>query len=180
MAMIWTIILTCTGRKTLNPSGPDFRDSGAILVAAGSDAIPHDRIRHSNFGNRIDCYAWGERVSTAGSHLGSPEMAINSYRKKLSGTSSAAAIIAGAAILIQSITESNHHFRLGPKQMRQILSDDLLGTPSANGRSIDRIRCDAGSEKNNRSYSFEFQIKKSDKTFHVNNSKINIFSYELT
>ena len=128
-----------TGRKTLNPSGPDFRDSGAILVAGGSDKIPHERIRHSNFGNRIDCYAWGERVSTAGSHLGPPEIAINSYRQRLSGTSSATAIIAGAAILIQSYTAANHHFRLSPKQMRQILGDDLLGTPSANGRSIDRI-----------------------------------------
>jgi hypothetical protein len=109
------------GRKTLNPSSPDFRDSGAILVAAGSDKIPHTPIRHSNFGNRVDCYAWGERVSTAGSHLGPADIAINSYRRKISGTSSASAIIAGAAIVVQSITESNHHFRLNPKQMRQIL-----------------------------------------------------------
>jgi Subtilase family len=127
------------GRKKLNPLNPDFRDSGTILVAAATDKFPHTRIRHSNFGNRIDCYAWGEQVSTAGSHLGPTDIAINSYRKKIGGTSSAAAIIAGAAILVQSITETNHHFRLNPKQMRQILSSDLLGTPSASGRSIDRI-----------------------------------------
>ena len=127
------------GRKTLDPNGPGFRDSGAILVAAGSDSIPHKRIRHSNTGSRMDCFAWGERVSTGGSHLGPSDIALDSYRKKISGTSSAAAIIAGAAILVQSITESNYDFRLSPKQMRQILSDDLLGTPSENGRSVDRI-----------------------------------------
>ena len=127
------------GRKTLDPNGPGFRDSGAILVAAGSDCIPHKRIRHSNFGSRMDCYAWGERVSTGGSHLGPSDIALDSYRKKISGTSSASAIIAGASILVQSILESNYDFRLSPKQMRQILSDDLLGTPSGNGRSVDRI-----------------------------------------
>jgi hypothetical protein len=127
------------GRKTLDPNGPGFRDSGAILVAAGSDSIPHKRIRHSNIGSRMNCYAWGERVSSGGSHLGPSDIAIDSYRKKISGTSSAAAIIAGAAILVQSIAESNYDFRLSPKQMRQILSDDLLGTPSEKGRSFDRI-----------------------------------------
>lgn len=127
------------GRKTFDPKGPGFRDSGAILVAAGSDSIPHKRIRHSNIGSRMDCYAWGERVSTEGSHLGPSDVALNSYRKKISGTSSAAAIIAGAAIIVQSIVDANYGFRLRPKQMRQILGDDLLGTPSENGRSVDRI-----------------------------------------
>src|SRR5579863_1199761 len=127
------------GRKTLDPIGPGFRDSGATLVAAASDSIPHKRIRHSNIGSRMDCYAWGERVSTGGSHLGPSDIAIDSYRKKISGTSSAAAIIAGAAIIVQSIVEANYGFRLGPKQLRQIFSDDLLGTTSANGRVADRI-----------------------------------------
>jgi len=127
------------GKYPLNRSTPDFRDSGAILVAAASDAVPHTKIRHSNFGSRIDCYAWGERVSTAGSHQGSSEMAIHSYSKKINGTSSAAAIIAGAAIIVQNIAESCHHFRLGPNHMRQILGNDLLATASANGRIIDKI-----------------------------------------
>jgi hypothetical protein len=127
------------GRKILNPSSPDFRDSGAILVAGSSDRMPHTPIRHSNFGRRIDCYGWGERVSTAGSHLGPPDIAIHAYRQKIGGTSSASSIITGAAILVQSIAESYQHVRLSSKQMRQILGNDFLGTPSANGRSIDRI-----------------------------------------
>jgi hypothetical protein len=127
------------GRKTLNMNELDFKDSGAILVGAASDKFPHRRIRYSNFGSRINCYAWGERVSTEGSHLGPADIAIESYRNKISGTSSASAIIAGAAILIQGIVESRYHFRLSPGQMRQILSDDLMGTPSAYGRSVERI-----------------------------------------
>jgi hypothetical protein len=127
------------GRRTIDPNSPDFKNSGAIMVAAGSDSTPHTRIRHSNFGNRMDCYAWGERVSTAGSHLGSTELALESYRKKIGGTSSASAIIASAAIVIQSITESNYQFRLNPAQMHQIISHDLLGTSSVHGRTVDRI-----------------------------------------
>jgi len=126
-------------KNSLNPSNPHFKDSGAIMVAAASDAAPHTRIMHSNFGRRINCYAWGERVSTAGFHYDSSEMAIDSYRKKINGTSSASAIIAGVAIVVQSITESNYHFRLSPKQMRGILGNDLLGTSSASGRSIDQL-----------------------------------------
>jgi Subtilase family len=128
-----------SGKNRLNRRSPDFKDSGAILVAAASDSVPHKKIRHSNFGSRIDCYAWGEHVSTERPHFDSSEMAIDSYRKKINGTSSAAAIIAGVAVLIQSIMEYNYHFRLSPKQMRRILSNELLGTLSANGRLIDKL-----------------------------------------
>jgi hypothetical protein len=40
---------------------------------------------------------------------------------------------------IQSIKEANHHSRFSPVQMRQILSDDALGTRSAHGREVDKI-----------------------------------------
>jgi hypothetical protein len=164
------------GRNPLNRLSADFKDSGAILVAAASDAVPHIRIRHSNFGSRIDCYAWGERVSTAGSHIGSSEDAIHSYRKKINGTSSATAIIAGVAILVQSITESNHHFRLGPKQMRQILCNDLLGTPSANGRSVDRLGVMPDLKKIIDYINMvNAALITPDKTVHMNNRKTNHF-----
>ena len=169
-----------SGKKPLNRSSMDFKDSRAILVAAASDALPHKKIRHSNFGNRIDCYAWGERVSTAGAQLDSTEMAIDLYRKKINGTSSAAAIIAGAAIIVQSITESYHHFRLSPKQMRQILSNDSLGTPSANGRYVDRLGVMPDLKK-----IIEYihlvspTLKPISNTDQMSNFKTNIFSYEL-
>jgi hypothetical protein len=170
-----------TGKNPLDRSSADFKDSGAILVAAASDAAPHARIMQSNFGNRVDCYAWGERVSTAGFHHNSSEMAINSYRKKINGTSSASAIIAGAAILVQSVTMYSHHFRLGPKQMRRILSDDLLGTPSANGRSIDRLGIMPDLKKIIDYINLDcLTLKNAEKTNHLSNSKKDIFSHELS
>jgi len=35
--------------------------------------------------------------------------------------------------------EANLNFRLGPAEMRKILSSESYGTPSANGRSVDKI-----------------------------------------
>jgi hypothetical protein len=127
------------GKRILNRWEPDFRDSGAIMVAGASAIVPHKRIYNSNYGSRIDCYAWGESVYTAGSSPKSSNGAINLYTREFCGTSSAAAIIAGVAISVQSIMEANYNLRLGPAEMRKILSSDLYGTPSANGRSIDKI-----------------------------------------
>ena len=54
------------GRIFLNCSSPDFRESGAIIVGAASSAASHGRSSFSNFGSRIDCYAWGENIQTTG------------------------------------------------------------------------------------------------------------------
>lgn len=127
------------GKKALDPGSLDFRDSGAILVAASSLTAPHQRISFSNYGDRINCFASGEYIVTAGNHPGYSGMVINMYTGKFGGTSSATAIIAGAAISVQSIKEANHHSRFDPVQMRQILSDEALGTRSAHGREVDKI-----------------------------------------
>jgi len=132
-------LLEINGEKILNPAGPGFRDSGAIIVAAASSAMPHTRIRYSNYGKRVNCYAWGEHVVTAGFYPGSSGFAINTYTGKFCGTSSASAIIAGAAIALQSIAEANLNSRLSPKQMRTFLSSHTLGTISANGHNADKI-----------------------------------------
>ena len=49
-----------------------FRDSGAILVSAATFSSPHKPIVRGgrpicNFGSRIDCYAWGEKIDTSSS-----------------------------------------------------------------------------------------------------------------
>jgi hypothetical protein len=119
------------GKKVLNRLSPDFMDSGAILVGAGTYTVPHKKISYSNYGNRIDCYAWGEKV------LGTNDHAVNN--DTFCGTSSAAAIIAGAAISIQSICEANLGYRLSPIQMREIFRNKNYGTPTANGIDIDKI-----------------------------------------
>jgi len=127
------------GKRILNRSDPNFRDSGAIVVAGASAGIPHRRIYNSNYGSRIDCYAWGENVYTAGNFPNSSNGAVNLYTNQFCGTSSAAAIIAGVAVAVQSIMEANYNLRLGPSGMRNILSNELYGTSSQNGRSIDKI-----------------------------------------
>ena len=87
------------GKRIFNRWDPDFRDSGAIMVAGASARVPHARIFNSNYGSRIDCYAWGESVYTAGNFPNSSNGAVDRYTNEFCGTSSAAAIIAGVGIL---------------------------------------------------------------------------------
>lgn len=53
------------GKRILwrNVGNADFRDSGAIMVAAASSVAPHTRLAYSTHGARIDCYGW-EKTST--------------------------------------------------------------------------------------------------------------------
>ena len=127
------------GKMVLNRLNADFRDSGAIMVAAATAGVPHRRIYNSNFGSRIDCYAWGEKVYTAGAFPNVSNGAVDRYTNQFGGTSSAAAIITGVALSLQSMMEANYNIRLGPAEMREILTSELYGTQSENGRSIDKI-----------------------------------------
>lgn len=106
-----------------------FRDSGAILVGAAYgkrkevnwiEREPRSRTIFSNFGARVDCFAWGAGVTTLS--------AGNKITKVFDGTSSAAAIVAGAALAVQSVAEANLGFRLDGWQIRTLLSSQ--GTPS--------------------------------------------------
>jgi len=126
-------------KRVFNPTSRFFKDSGAIIVAAASMDVPHKRISYSNYGKRINCYAWGEGVVIAGNYSASSRSAINTYEKDFTGTSSASAIVAGVAIAVQSISETKYNIRLSPSQMRHILSSDQYGTASANGRTRDKI-----------------------------------------
>lgn len=121
-------------RKILDRNSVEFRDSGAILVGACSNEIPHQRSYFTNYGSRVDCYAYGQNVSTAGYFPGSSGIALNTYTNQFGGTSAAAAIVAGAAIAIQNISERNNGIRLSPQQMRSVLNSELYNTISANGR----------------------------------------------
>jgi len=127
------------GNFPFNPHSPGFRDSGSIMVGAAGSSVPHKKMEFSNYGSRVDCFSWGEDVVTASRYPFDSGSAINTFTEKFCGTSGAAAIIAGAAILIQSIFETKHHSRLSPTQMRNILSDVKFGTNSENGRMLDKI-----------------------------------------
>jgi serine protease len=103
------------------------RDSGAILVGAGTSSIPHGRIPTSNYGSRVDCYAWGEAVATCDSDVQGQSL----YRSDFGGTSSAAAVIAGAAIVAQGLA-AQKKTRLWPRDLRRLLSETGSGTLSKN------------------------------------------------
>jgi serine protease len=117
-----------SGKKIFDRSSADFRDSGAIMVGAGSSASPHTRLSFSNHGNRIDCYAWGENIDTTTTDSTGTDN--TAYTAGFSGTSGASPIVVGAALLVQSIAEASLGYRFSPLELRGILTID--GTPSAN------------------------------------------------
>jgi len=126
------------GRRVINRDDPEFRDSGAIVVGAARSTTAHTRLHSSNYGSRIDCYAWGEHVATATSTFMAPFLT-DAYTDSFSETSSAAPMIAGAALVLQGITEAAQEGRrLGAREMRSILSNPATGTSSSNP-AVDRI-----------------------------------------
>ena len=126
------------GQRPLNRANPalGFRDSGAILVSAATSAAPHAPITDAygmpsyHHGSRVDCYAWGENVTT----LTDTGYATGGF----ASTSAAAAIIAGAAAILQGVAKANGRV-LDPAVVRNILSDPVNGTESANGAAIDGL-----------------------------------------
>jgi hypothetical protein len=124
------------GKKVLNRSSADFRDSGAILVGAGSAAAPHSRLWFSNYGSRVDCYAWGEQIDTTGD--GWTGTLTDSYTTSFGGTSGASPIVTGAALIMQAYAQGRAQPVYTPGALRTLLSDAALNTPSANPTS-DRI-----------------------------------------
>lgn len=114
----------------------NFKDSGAIIVGAGDPDNNHQRLFRqvdsgSNFGSRIDCFAWGKNIRTLNNLT-------NKFTNDFGGTSGAGAIIAGVAAMIQGIALEQRGFLLPPEDLRAILANPDLGTPS-NDTRIDRI-----------------------------------------
>jgi hypothetical protein len=120
---------TRAGDAILDRGSSDFRDSGAIVVGAGTSTTPHSRLSLSNYGSRVDCYAWGENVNTTGGS--GSGTGTSTYTTSFGGTSSASAIVAGAALATQGMADARMGgFRFDPRQLRTILSDPANGTPS--------------------------------------------------
>ena len=114
------------GAQILDRNGAQFSDFGAILVgAANTFGSLATRRPTSNFGNRVDCFAWGTNVTTTDTDAtGTDNNTID--RNDFSGTSSASAIIAGVALLVQGIAKAhncgdNSNGTYSPEILREIL-----------------------------------------------------------
>lgn len=136
----------------LSISSEGFRDSGAIMVGAAKWRNGK-YVNSANYGTRINCFAHGENVATSGgnenwradieysmeemSHIllndkgdlstdDRPDTSSDNYTSNFGGTSAASAIIAGAAILLQSAYKNKcghgSNTALSPLQMRHLLS----------------------------------------------------------
>jgi serine protease len=110
-------VIEAAGDGGINIDGMLLGDSGAVLVGAG-DPAEQAREGGSNSGNRIDCYSRGIGVVTIGD--GGTGFT-SQFTTTFGGTSSAAAIVAGVALIIQSHAQHVHGERYGASQMRDIL-----------------------------------------------------------
>jgi microbial collagenase len=127
---VGVVVVECAGN-----GGSDLEaiglgaDSGAILVSASDEhgellRNPFDgTVPASNYGDRISCHAWGRGVTT----LSGPAPLY--YTPNYSGTSAAGAIVAGAAVALQSAHKAIMGVPLKPHQMRDVLF--TTGTESA-------------------------------------------------
>lgn len=143
-------VIECAGNGSIdldNEGVTRNMDSGAIFVgAATKDPVNvngesvHKRWQAttqegSNFGSRIDCYAWGEGICTAGygdkrSRVTGMQTIDNRYTGIFGGTSGAAAIIAGAALLVLGLHLKRNQQLPLPEDLRNILSNPATGTPA--------------------------------------------------
>ncbi len=115
--------------RTLRRGSAGFVDSGAILVGASFSALPHDRAPFSNYGSRVDCYGWGEAVTSCGYGDLAGESASDFYTNTFNGTSSASPIVAAAAALLQCLHRQQTGVALLPAPMRALLASRATGTP---------------------------------------------------
>ena len=138
-------LATANGRVVIEAAGNGdsdlddlgLMDSGAIMIGGGKKEEPHNRWHLSNYGSRIDCYAWGHHVTTCGygdkddgARGGGDPNENRAYTDRFKGTSSASAIIAGAALILQGMYFQKTGLRYSPQRMRELLSCETTGTSS--------------------------------------------------
>lgn len=124
----------------LNITGDDPTSSGAIMVGA-SNGPAMEKLPASNCGTRVDVYAWGQQVVTAGyGDLGYGTNPEQWYTATFGGTSAAGAQIAGMAALLQeyvrklypSEIQAGKDVYLNGRQLRQVLVASGAGQAAKN------------------------------------------------
>jgi N-acetylmuramoyl-L-alanine amidase len=137
-------LTNAAGQQVLNRGNhAQFRDSGAIMVAAATATRPHVRVSGpnlaTNFGSRIDCFAQGRDICTTSSKVPVFDPAVkNLYIPDFHNTSGATPIVAGAAVLTQAMAKSRSGHVITPAQIRSVLSGTQTSIRSANP-TTDRI-----------------------------------------
>jgi serine protease len=123
------VIIEPAGNGSLNLDDPTWggifqratRDSGAIIVGAGA-AANQSRCSFSCYGTRVDIQGWGDwSVATLGYGDLYGWSETNYYTGTFSGTSSASALSAGVAALIQSCARASYGFSLPALLLRSSL-----------------------------------------------------------
>ncbi|MFT4627271.1 MAG: serine protease [Myxococcota bacterium] len=101
-------------------------DSGAVMVGAAR-ADHRTPSASSNRGRRVNCWAWGDSVWTTSWTPFNPKAAV---AHNYSGTSSASAIIAGCAAIVQGVYTARHGVPLDARALRSHLEAPDAGTPA--------------------------------------------------
>lgn len=111
------------------------RDSGAIIVAS-VNSRDFQRRASSSWGRRIDAHAWGDSVATTGGYgdlFRAPGDARQDYNESFSDTSAATAIVAGAALAVQSRRKYCGMPMLSARAMRRLLTASGTAHPRLPG-----------------------------------------------
>ena len=124
---------TPDGKFIFNRASPDFHDSGAIMVGSASSGSVHTRRPLSNYGSRIDLFAWGVDVVTTWTNDAGTD---SEYTKTFSGTSSASAIVAGAAVNLQGAVKAGLGSVWKPGMIRATLKNGGTGSSNPAGDLI--------------------------------------------
>jgi len=119
-------------RWVMTPS--DFQLPGPIpsfLPDCGYGMVPPPPLPASNYGSRVDCYAWGDNIVSTGYGWLGGTTATDSYTNRFGGTSAAAAIVAGAVVVLQGLHKAAKGVPLSPAVLREALVSN--GTPQGTG-----------------------------------------------
>jgi hypothetical protein len=156
-------VIILAGNGEMNLDNPDLytgagwedymdlssEDSGSIMVGA-SEGANEAKASFSNCGSRVNTFAWGQGVATTGYPYGahewegtSPPLPPNDtdnayFVDNFGGTSSAAAMVGGAAVLVQSYAREQLGYKryLMPSKMREILVGSGVSQTDSSGCNI--------------------------------------------
>jgi List-Bact-rpt repeat protein len=132
------IVVEAAGNGGENLDGADFQgrfdrsrfDSDAIIVGAGTQA--HARSYFSSYGSRVDLQGWGCCVTSTGyGDLFTGGTRATRYTAAFAGTSSASAMVAGAAVAVQGFHKGSRGTVLAPDDLVALLRN--TGTPQSGG-----------------------------------------------